>query len=88
MIVLLLTSTIITLFAVFIVTIWRELNKVSSPQYKPKKEKLTGGRYTIINLMENAVKPKVKKTKKLKNKNTTSINSLCDMESDGVYFEK
>lgn len=88
--ILLLTSVIITLFLVFIITIWRELNRVSSPDYKPEKGRPTGGRYAIINLMEDAVKPKVKKNKikKVKKKSPIEFGTIADMESDGVYFDK
>lgn len=84
--ILLLTSVIITLFLVFIITIWRELNRVSSPGYKPEKGRPKGGRYTIINLVEDASKPKVKKNKKVKRKSPMEFGTIADMESDGVYF--
>ena len=59
-----LTVAIVTLFSVFFVTIWREMNKVSSPNYKPEKGRPTGGRYAIFNFIEDESKPKVKKNKK------------------------
>jgi len=80
-----LTVAIVTLFSVFIVTIWRELNRVSSPGYKPEKVRPKGGRYTLINLMENSTKPKVKKNKP---KPQMTFGTISDMESDGVYFNR
>jgi hypothetical protein len=81
-----LTVAIVTLFSVFFITIWRELNKVSSPDYKPEKGRPTGGRYAIFNLIEDASKPKVKKNKKVKRQSPMNFGTIADMESDGVYF--
>lgn len=83
-----LTVSIVTLFLVFIITIWRELNRISSPDYKPEKGRPKGGRYTIINLIEDSSKPKVKKNKKVKRKSPMDFGTIADMESDGVYFGK
>lgn len=81
-----LTVAIVTLFSVFFVTIWREMNKVSSPNYKPEKGRPTGGRYAIFNFIEDASKPKVKKNKKVKRQSPMQFGTIADMESDGVYF--
>jgi len=83
-----LTVAVVTLFSVFIVTIWRELNKVSSPDYKPKKGRPTGGRYAIFNFIEDASKPNVKKNKQEKRKSPMQFGTIADMESDGVYFNR
>jgi hypothetical protein len=83
-----LTVAIVTLFLVFIIAIWRELNKVSSPDYKFDTKRPNGGRYAIINLIEDATKPKVKKNKKVKRKSPMQFGTISDMESDGVYFNR
>ena len=82
----LLTSVITTLFLVFVITIWREANKISSPDYKPQKGRPTGGRYAIFNFVEDMTKDKVKKNKKSKRKSPMQFGTISDMESDGVYF--
>jgi hypothetical protein len=83
-----LTVAIVTLFSVFFVTIWREMNKVSSPNYKPEKGRPTGGRYAIFNFIEDASKPKAKKNKKVKRKSPMEFGTIADMESNGVYFDR
>jgi hypothetical protein len=83
-----LTVVIVTLFLVFIVTIWRELNRVSSPNYKPKKGRPTGGRYALFNLIEDSSKSKVEKNKKVKRQSPMQFGTIADMESDGVYFNR
>lgn len=81
-----LTVAIVTLFLVFFITIWRELNKVSSPDYKFDTKRPNGGRYALINFVEDITKDKVKKNKKLKRKSPMQFGTISDMESDGVYF--
>lgn len=81
--ILILTSVIITLFLVFLITIWRELSKVSSPNYKPEKGRPKGGRYAVFNFVEDMTKPKVKK-----NKPKIQFSTIADMETDGVYFDR
>lgn len=83
-----LTVAIVTLFSVFFVTIWREMNKVSSPNYKPEKGRPTGGRYAIFNFIEDTSKPKAKKNKKVKRKSPMEFGTITDMESNGVYFDR
>lgn len=83
--VLLLTSVIITLFLVFIIATWRELDRVSSVNYKFKNERPTGGRYALINLLEDSTKPKIKKNKNKKIKAILDLSTISDMESNGVY---
>ena len=83
-----LTVAIVTLFSVFFVTIWREMNKVSSPNYKPEKGRPTGGRYAIFNFIEDESKPKVKKNKKIKRQSPMQFGTIADMETDGVYFDR
>ena len=57
----LLTSVVVVLFIVFIITSWKELNKATSPEYKPNKQRLTSGRYAVMNFIENSTKPKERK---------------------------
>jgi hypothetical protein len=86
----LLTTVVVTLFLVFVISIWRELNRVSSPDYKFEKGRPTGGRYTVINLLQDTAerKAKKKKVKKTKSKSLPIRGTVSDMESDGVYFKK
>ena len=81
-----LTVAVVTLFSVFIGTIWRELNRVSCSNYKPEKGRPKGGRYALFNFIEDMSKPKVKKNKKVKRQSPMQFGTIADMESDGVYF--
>lgn len=82
--ILILTSVVATLFAVFIITMWRELNAVSNrpPDYSTER----GPRADMINFVGNLFDDKSipKKEKKMIVK---AINrTIADMESDGLYF--
>lgn len=79
-----LSSVVATLFAVFIIAMWRELNAVSkrSPDYSTER----GPRADMVNFVGNIFDNKSipKKEKKMIYK---AINrTIADMESDGIYF--
>lgn len=79
-----LTSVVATLFVVFVITMWRELNEVS--KRPPDYSKESGPRADMINFIGNIFDDKSipKKEKKLIVK---AINrTIADMESDGMYF--
>lgn len=79
-----LSSILATLFAVFIITIWRELNTVSKnpPDYSQE----SGPRADMIKFVGNIFDDKniPKKEKKMIVKAIT--RTISDMESDGLYF--
>ena len=82
--IIILTSVVATLFAVFIVTMWRELNEVSKrpPDYSSER----GPRADMINfvgsIFDDQSIPKREKKMIVKAMNRT----ISDMESDGLYF--
>jgi hypothetical protein len=82
--ILILTSIVATLFAVFIITMWRELNAVSKrpPDYSSER----GPRADMINFVGNLFDDKSipKKEKKMIVK--AMNRTISDMESDGLYF--
>ncbi len=82
--ILILTSVVATLFVVFIIAIWRELNAVS--KRPPDYSKENGPRANMVNFVgsifdDNNV-PKKEKKMIMKVINRT----ISDMESDGIYF--
>lgn len=82
--IIILTSVVATLFAVFIVTMWRELNEVSKrpPDYSSER----GPRADMVNfvgsIFDDQSIPKREKKMIVKAMNRT----ISDMESDGLYF--
>ena len=82
--IIILTSVVAKLFAVFIVTMWRELNEVSKrpPDYSSER----GPRADMINfvgsIFDDQSIPKREKKMIVKAMNRT----ISDMESDGLYF--
>jgi hypothetical protein len=82
--IIILTSIVATLFAVFIVTMWRELNEVSKrpPDYSSER----GPRADMVNfvgsIFDDQSIPKKEKKMIVKAMNRT----ISDMESDGLYF--
>jgi hypothetical protein len=79
-----LTSIVATLFVVFIIAMWRELNSVSKNPPDYSKEK--GPRADMINFIGNIFDDKSipKKEKKMIVK--AMNRTIADMESDGMYF--
>lgn len=79
-----LSSIVATLFAVFIITMWRELNVVSKnpPNYSQER----GPRADMIKFVGNIFEDKniPKKEKKMIVK--AIARTISDMESDGLYF--
>lgn len=79
-----LTSVVATLFAVFIITIWRELNTVSKqpPDYSEERGPRADMIKFIGNIFDDKKIPKKEKKLIVKAMNRT----IADMESDGIYF--
>lgn len=82
----LLTAVITTLFAVFIILIYRELSSVDENSHKHEKE--GGPRVALFNLMarlfEDETMPKKEKKKVYK----AMYRTIADMESDGIRFSE
>lgn len=81
-----LTSVLSGLFIYFAVSIVKELNNVSKPDYKPEEE--SGPRANMVKFVGNLFDDKIKKMtpqervvfyKHVK-------RTIADMETDGVYF--
>lgn len=79
-----LTSIVATLFIVFFIAMYRELNAVSKRE--PEYSKETGPRADIVNFVGNLFDDKgiPKKEKKMLYK--AMNRTIADMESDGLYF--
>lgn len=84
-----LTSIIATLFLVFFIAIYKELNSIDESTYR-YTGKEGGPRAELFNLMarlfDDKPAPK-KKSKRRKKAMHKAINrTIADMESDGIYF--
>ena len=79
-----LTSIVATLFIVFFITMWRELNEVSKrPVDYSKESGLRADMVTFVgSIFDNKAIPKKEKKMIYKAINRT----IADMESDGIYF--
>lgn len=79
-----LTSVVATLFIVFIVGIYRAVKDVDENSYK--YEKPGGPRVALFNMMAKLFEDKTIPNKKKKKMYKSIIQTMSDMESDGVYF--
>lgn len=79
-----LSSIVATLFAVFIITMWRELNAVSKnpPDYSQER----GPRADMIKFVGNIFDDKNIPNKEKKMIVKAIARTISDMESDGLYF--
>lgn len=80
--IILLTLLVVTLFAVFIIGSYKELNKMSKEGYIPKKE--SGPRAQLTQMIGKLFDEIPKDEKKMFYKAIS--RTISDMESDGVYF--
>lgn len=87
--IIILSTIITTLFVVFVITMWRELNAVS--KNPPDYSKETGPRANMINfigsLFDLEASSKMSPLDKAKMYRVIK-RTIADMESDGVYFPK
>lgn len=85
-----LSSVVVTLFVVFGIAMYREINDISKNGYLPTNSKQTGGRASMVNFVgrlfddELASKKMTIKQKDIVYK--AIYRTISDMESDGVYF--
>lgn len=81
----LLTTIVATLFAVFFIAAYREFMTMSNTEWVPVKE--TGPRAGLVNFIANLASDRsLTKTQKQVVYNAMRRN-IADMESDGVYFD-
>lgn len=86
--IILLSSIVVTLFVVFGIATYRELDSMSKKPYVYTKE--TGGRASLVNFVgrlfdnETASKKMTAKQKDIVYK--AIYRTIADMESEGVYF--
>ncbi len=84
--IIILTSVITTLFAVFSITVYREFRVMDTNPYKFSEE--TGPRAGLVNFVANLTSNKtMTKPEKIVVYNAMQRN-IADMESDGVYFDE
>jgi len=79
-----LSSVLVTLFVVFIVTLFREFKSVDENSYKTEKE--GGPRVQLVKFMGNLFDEASTKREDKKTIYTAMKRTIADMESDGVYF--
>lgn len=88
--IILLSSIVVTLFVVFGIATYREINDISKKGYLPTNSKQTGGRASMVNFVgrlfddELASKKMTIKQKDIVYK--AIYRTVSDMESEGVYF--
>jgi hypothetical protein len=87
--IIILSTIVTTLFAVFAITMWRELNAVS--KNPPDYSKETGPRANMIRFVGRLFDES--ETKKMNPRQQAMVyqnvkRTIADMESDGVYFPK
>lgn len=88
--IILLTSVVVTLFVVFGIATYREINDISKKGFVPTNSKQTGGRASMVNfvgrLFDDELSSK-KMTIKQKDLIYKAVDrTVSDMESEGVYF--
>jgi hypothetical protein len=85
-----LSSIVVTLFVVFGITTYRELDTMSNKPYVYTKE--TGGRASLVNfvgrLFDNETASKKMTTKQKDIVYKAIYRTIADMESEGVYFSE
>jgi hypothetical protein len=85
--VIILTSIVVTLFAVFVITTYRELSNITNKEYVSSKQ--TGGRASLVNFMGRLFDEESNKKLSVKQKDIiykAVHRTIADMESEGIYF--
>ena len=83
--ILLLTSIVATLFAVFFIAAYREFSLMSNTEYAGGKE--TGPRAGLVNFIGNLANDDSLTKKQKQFVYNAMQRNIADMESDGVYFD-
>ena len=84
--IIILTSVVATLFAVFFIAIYREIKSIDVT--KPDYSKDTGPRARMIELVGGVFDSKKTSVKDRKVIMKAISRTIADMESDGIYFTK
>ena len=84
--IIILTSVVATLFAVFFIAIYREIKSIDLT--KPDYSKDTGPRARMIELVGGVFDSKKTSAKDRKVIMKAISRTIADMESDGIYFTK
>ncbi len=86
--IIILTTIVSTLFAVFFILMYKEFSKMEKEEYTYKPDVKRYGRDRVYDLLERLfdddLTPKSQKVKMLK----TIDRTIADMESDGMYFSE
>lgn len=86
--IIILTTIVSTLFAVFFILMYKEFSKMEREEYTYKPDVKRYGRDRVYDLLERLfdddLTPKSQKVKMFK----TIDRTIADMESDGMYFSK
>jgi hypothetical protein len=86
--IIILTTIVSTLFAVFFILMYKEFSKMEREEYTYKPDVKRYGRDRVYDLLERLfdddLTPKSQKVKMFK----TIDRTIADMESDGMYFSE
>ena len=86
--IIILTTIVSTLFAVFFILMYKEISKMEKEEYTYKPNVKRYGRDKVYDLLERLfdddLTPKSQKVKMFK----TIDRTIADMESDGMYFSE
>ena len=86
--IIILTTIVSTLFAVFFILMYKEFSKMEREEYTYKPDVKRYGRDRVYDLLERLfdddLTPKSQKVKMFK----TIDRTISDMESDGMYFSE
>ncbi len=86
--IIILTTIVSTLFAVFFILMYKEFSKMEKEEYTYKPDVKRYGRDRVYDLLERLfdddLTPKSQKVKMFK----TIDRTIADMESDGMYFSE
>lgn len=86
--IIILTTIISTLFAVFFILMYKEFSKMEREEYTYKPDVKRYGRDGIYNLLERLFDDELQTTSEKVKLFKTLDRTIADMESDGMYFSE
>ena len=86
--IIILTTIVSTLFAVFFILMYKEFSKMEREEYTYKPDVKRYGRDGIYNLLERLFDDELQTTSEKVKLFKTIDRTISDMESDGMYFSE
>ncbi len=86
--IIILTTIVSTLFAVFFILMYKEFSKMEREEYTYKPDVKRYGRDGIYNLLERLFDDELQTTSQKVKLFKTIDRTISDMESDGMYFSQ